>query len=87
MVHRFTLEGQQGTVAPNPFVDHFTVSTPNGVGEQWVRIYAVNGTMVYGNTFLGPTSNVSLPHLESGMYMLTIVDRHGTLHRQRIIKN
>jgi hypothetical protein len=82
-----TMHTTDATVAPNPFVDHFTVIAPTGIGEQWVRVYAVNGTMVYGNTFLGPTTNISLPHLESGMYMLTIVDRHGTLHRQRIIKN
>ena len=74
------------SITPNPFYNQFTISMHDDFLGGIISLYSINGKMVYENTFEGLTKNISLSGIECGVYILTIVDQSGTLHRQKIVK-
>lgn len=81
-----TLNRDEFSVTPNPFNNQFTISMRADLSEKKISIYSINGAKIYESTFGGLVKNIPMLNIESGLYILTIVNQNGMLHKQKIIK-
>ena len=81
-----TLKSEGFSVTPNPFDNDFTISMQEDFGEKRITLYSINGKIIHESTFFGQTKNIFLSNIQSGLYILTIVDQRGKIFKQKIIK-
>jgi hypothetical protein len=74
------------SIYPNPFENQLTISTQNDVEETKVTLLSLNGSIIYQSTFWGNSKTIELINIDTGLYILTIMDQNGTLYKQKIFK-
>lgn len=77
-------EGHEIKVFPNPFEDILHISSNNLEGE--IEIFNLSQQLVFNGRLKNKTQQIDLSNLESGMYLIRIIDNSGLIQQRRIIK-
>jgi hypothetical protein len=82
----FTASGVD--VFPNPSQGKFNVRLPNSGDKGIIRVSNLVGEIIYENEYDSePETEVILPRVANGMYMLKLTDRENTLFGKIVIEN
>lgn len=73
------------TIAPNPANSTIRVDFETGGLKQY-QIVSVSGTVLYRNTTSNQQEHIDIQFLESGVYILNVVDNRGIFTSIRFIK-
>jgi Secretion system C-terminal sorting domain len=73
-------------ITPNPITDQLNIVTQNDIREKKVTLFSINGAIIFESTFSGNSKTIELINIESGLYILTIMNQNGLVHKQKIIK-
>ncbi|CAN5389709.1 hypothetical protein BH09BAC5_BH09BAC5_28190 [soil metagenome] len=85
-VHEISNSTEEVTVYPNPSDGNFYVST--GFSNVQIEIYNMMGELIYAETTTNSETNVRLPNVAKGLYLLRITDKDGVVrYEQKILKN
>lgn len=74
------------TLYPNPSTGQFTVEFGDAVGEKQLRVYTMNGDLVYESTFYGEKAEIALNGATAGIYVVQVVTADDAMTQQLIIK-
>ena len=75
------------SIYPNPFKDHIVVNATNIYPEEFI-LYGMNGTEIQRGEFMsGITSQIDLPELLPGVYLLKIIGKDAVISRKIVKSN
>jgi hypothetical protein len=77
---------EKTTIHPNPFVRFTTIHLPPSYGQASVRMYSVNGQMVFEQQSTGGSAVYLGEGLRSGLYLVLIRNATGHKEQFKIIK-
>jgi hypothetical protein len=82
-----TLASSGFTVYPNPFQSTVDILARQNQDTKDIFIYDLFGKLILKESFSGVSTRLNLPDISRGIYVITIVDRNGIIHKQKLIKN
>ena len=80
-----TLECQ---ITPNPFNDKLYIASTSISGDVMVRLFDIQGREVFATQIseFSQFSEIKIPEINSGIYVIKIEDRNQRTYNQKIIK-
>jgi photosystem II stability/assembly factor-like uncharacterized protein len=75
-------------VFPNPVVDQLQVSLKNAWSNSWtIQVHNALGQLVASSICSGKTGQISMEHLQRGVYHVSIHVSENVIGREKVIKN
>ena len=54
-------------------------------GPSGLRIYDLQGKIMYQTYIASGTNTIDIGHLTKGSYILVVIDEQGTIHKEKLI--
>jgi hypothetical protein len=80
-------EAQHVIIYPNPAYNEININLQNSDSiNSTMSIYSIDGKLVQNNTLTSQSNNVNIGNLNSGFYIIKIVNDNGTVSTHKLIK-
>jgi hypothetical protein len=80
-------EAQHVIIYPNPAYNEININLQNSDSvNSTMSIYSIDGKLVQNNTLTSQSNNVNIGNLNSGFYIIKIVNSNGTVSTHKLIK-
>ena len=73
-------------IFPNPLSDFLIIESLNNESINEIKIFTINGSLVFQESFNSSSERINLTHLNTGIYFAKILMSNGDLHFQKLIK-
>lgn len=80
-------EAKNVVIYPNPAYDEININLENSDSiDSKMNIYAIDGKLVQNNTLSSQSNTVNISNLNSGYYIIKIINNNGTVSTHKLIK-